>query len=149
MKQSKGFTLIELLAVIVILAIIALIATPIIMGVIEDARIQADKDSALGYVDAVEQAIALELTKDPSLAPDGTQTVVNEISFNSGNKKIEIKNYKGKTPDAQNLTYSGGKLKGSVTFNGNTGTCCLPDSKCGEELSSEGKNTVICSGENP
>ena len=32
MKSNKGFTLIELLAVIVILAIIALIATPTILG---------------------------------------------------------------------------------------------------------------------
>ena len=37
-KSKKGFTLIELLAVIVILAIIALIATPIILGIVEDAR---------------------------------------------------------------------------------------------------------------
>ena len=34
--NKKGFTLIELLAVIVILAIIALIATPIILGIIND-----------------------------------------------------------------------------------------------------------------
>ena len=33
--KKKGFTLVELLAVIVILAIIAVIATPIILGVIE------------------------------------------------------------------------------------------------------------------
>ena len=37
-KFKKGFTLIELLAVIIILAIVALIATPIILDVIEDAR---------------------------------------------------------------------------------------------------------------
>ena len=35
---NKGFTLIELLAVIIILAIIALIATPIIFNVIDDAK---------------------------------------------------------------------------------------------------------------
>ena len=35
---TLGFTLIELLAVIVILAVIALIATPMIMGVIDEAR---------------------------------------------------------------------------------------------------------------
>ena len=33
-EKNKGFTLIELLAVIVILALIALIATPIILNVI-------------------------------------------------------------------------------------------------------------------
>ncbi|MDD2391730.1 MAG: prepilin-type N-terminal cleavage/methylation domain-containing protein, partial [Bacilli bacterium] len=35
MNLKKGFTLIELLAVIVILAIIALIASPIVVGLIE------------------------------------------------------------------------------------------------------------------
>ena len=44
-EKNKGFTLIELLAVIVILALIALIATPIILNVINDAKKQAAKDS--------------------------------------------------------------------------------------------------------
>ena len=61
MKNNKGFTLIELLAVIVILAIIALIATPTILGVIEKARKGAAESSALGYIDAVEKQIALDL----------------------------------------------------------------------------------------
>ena len=47
MKKSKNaFTLIELLAVIIILAIVALIATPIILDVVEDARISAGKSEA-------------------------------------------------------------------------------------------------------
>lgn len=52
MKANKGFTLIELLAVIVILAIIALIATPIIIGVIDQARTKAAENSAYGIIDA-------------------------------------------------------------------------------------------------
>ena len=44
--KNKGFTLIELLAVIVILAIIALIATPIILGIINDARDSARERTA-------------------------------------------------------------------------------------------------------
>lgn len=59
MKQNKGFTLIELLAVIVILAIIALIATPIILNMINDAKKSARKDSAYGYLDAVEKYVSL------------------------------------------------------------------------------------------
>ena len=51
--NKKGFTLIELLAVIVILAIIALIATPTILGVIEKAKKGAAESSALGYIDAI------------------------------------------------------------------------------------------------
>ena len=57
MKSKKGFTLIELLAVIVILAVIALIATPLIMNVINDAKKNAAKDSAYGSVKAVENAM--------------------------------------------------------------------------------------------
>ena len=59
MKSNKGFTLIELLAVIVILAIIALIATPIILGVIETARKGSVESSALGYIDAVEKQVLI------------------------------------------------------------------------------------------
>ena len=54
MKNKKGFTLIELLAVIVILAIIALIATPIILNMIENAKKGASKDSAYGYIEAID-----------------------------------------------------------------------------------------------
>ena len=54
--NSKGFTLIELLAVIVILAIIALITTPVILNVIEDARKNSAVDKAWGTIDAVRVA---------------------------------------------------------------------------------------------
>ena len=57
--KKKGFTLIELLAVIVILAIIALIAIPIITNVIEKAKKGAAESSALGYLSAVENQVAI------------------------------------------------------------------------------------------
>ena len=41
--MKKGFTLIELLAVIVILAIIALIATPIVLNIVENAQRGSDE----------------------------------------------------------------------------------------------------------
>jgi type IV pilus assembly protein PilA len=50
--NKKGFTLIELLAVIIILAIIALIATPVVLNVVEKARQEAKVSSAYGVVDA-------------------------------------------------------------------------------------------------
>ena len=56
--KKKGFTLIELLAVIVILAIIALIATPIILGIINDAREKANERSVELYASAVRNAVA-------------------------------------------------------------------------------------------
>ena len=46
--NKKGFTLIELLAVIVILAIIALIAAPKVLNIIENSRKQAVIESTRG-----------------------------------------------------------------------------------------------------
>ena len=48
MKERYGFTLIELLAVIVILAVIALIATPVILGIIDDAKKVRSKIQLMG-----------------------------------------------------------------------------------------------------
>ena len=59
--MKKGFTLIELLAVIVILAIIALIATPMILGIIEKAKKGGAESSALGFIDAVEKTVATNM----------------------------------------------------------------------------------------
>ena len=73
--KRKGFTLIELLAVIVILAIIALIATPTILGVIEKSKRGAAEQSALGYVDAVEKQVAINQVKNENLINDGTYNV--------------------------------------------------------------------------
>jgi type IV pilus assembly protein PilA len=61
--NSKGFTLIELLAVIVILAIIALIATPIILGIIEDARKNSGARSVEGYAKAITSAVTSYMGK--------------------------------------------------------------------------------------
>ena len=49
--NKKGFTLIELLAVIIILAVIALIATPVVLNVVENAKKQANKNSVYGLLD--------------------------------------------------------------------------------------------------
>ena len=62
--MKKGFTLIELLAVIVILAIIALIATPIILGIINDARKSAKERSAELVYTGVEYAYTTSLYKN-------------------------------------------------------------------------------------
>ena len=61
--KRNAFTLIELLAVIVILAIIALIATPIILGIIKSSKEQTNEISAENYIDSVEQAIVRENMK--------------------------------------------------------------------------------------
>ena len=90
MKSNKGFTLIELLAVIVILAIIALIATPTILGVIETARKGSAESSALGYIDAVEKQIAIDML-------DQTTPVVN-LPTTNGEIAAPTVSVKGQAP---------------------------------------------------
>ena len=63
-ENYKGFTLVELLAIIVILAIIALITTPIILNIIEKSRLNAAKDKAWGTIDAVRIAYATAQTSE-------------------------------------------------------------------------------------
>ncbi len=70
MKNKKGFTLIELLAVIVVLAIIALIATPIVMNTIKNAK----KGAADNYIKQVETTIAEKKLENKSV-PNGTYDI--------------------------------------------------------------------------
>ena len=62
-KRHNAFTLIELLAVIIILAIVALIATPIILNVIEDARISAGRSEAQMILGGINNYCATEDVK--------------------------------------------------------------------------------------
>ena len=85
MKNKKiGFTLIELLAVIIVLAIIALIATPIIFNVIENAKIKSLENSCYGVIDAVRTKYAEGLLNLNKI----TNGNVNELTV-SGEKPIE------------------------------------------------------------
>ena len=103
-KKRKGFTLIELLAVIIVLAIIALIATPIIFNVIENAKIKSLENSCYGVIDAVRTKYAEgllnlnkitngnvnELTVSGEKPIDGTWTIDN--SKDSEQRGIKINN---------------------------------------------------------
>lgn len=103
-RNNKGFTLIELLAVVVILAIIALIATPMILGVIENAKKGAAKSSSQGYIDAVERQIATNLLDNDS-SNDITDKVYTVDELTS--KGVTIK---GELPTSGTVTILNGKI---------------------------------------
>jgi prepilin-type N-terminal cleavage/methylation domain-containing protein len=104
--KEKAFTLIELLAVIVILAIIALIATPIITSLIDKAEKDSELMSAKMYIDGVDKSIltynisnklkdaTCEVESDGNLDCNGTKVEVNVQNTKAVSGKITIENRK-------------------------------------------------------
>ncbi len=151
-EKNKGFTLVELLAVIVILALIALIATPIILNVINDAKKQAAKDSAYGYMDSVEKYIVSSELEDKSIQ-DGTYSVeklnsmgVSVKGSTPDNGNIEIKNSSVKSYDIgiDGYEVSNGEVKKvSTTKSFKNGTAVYYNPETGKKCSeSESKSTT-------
>ena len=101
--MKKGFTLIELLAVIIILAIIALIATPIILNVVEDARISAGKSEAQMIYSGINNYCASSMMEEQlngkvDICADGVTTEEVSQMVNLGNAIVN------------KVTYSNGKV---------------------------------------
>lgn len=115
-KNEKGFTLIELLAVIVILAIIALITTPIVLDLISNARLDAAKDKTYGVIDAVRLAYTQNQVTDNPAVGDSNNIIT--VTFGSGAPKV------GTT----NVSISGeAPTGGTVEINTQSGTVVAKD----------------------
>lgn len=84
MKRNNGFTLIELLAVIIILAVIALIATPIVLNVVDGAKKSAAESSVRGYVDAIQMA-----RYDYMFAHQGAEPTEEEFQAMTNDAKVK------------------------------------------------------------
>ena len=114
--KKNGFTLIELLAVIVILAIIALIATPIILSIIEDTRNSSKDESVKLYLDTLKKSIVSELATDPKFDTQYLECGVNSDSSavcNYKNIKVEIS---GNTPISGRITIENGKIISAINL---------------------------------
>ncbi len=107
--MKKGFTLIELLAVIIILAIIALIVTPAVLGIISNSRKSASLRSGELYLNAVENEIlnrnlienfypnVCEIQSDGNLLCDEENELIIDAS--------------GRKPTKGTITFENGKVK--------------------------------------
>ena len=99
--KKQGFTLIELLAVIVILAVIALIATPIIL------KKGAAEQSVIGYINGIENSVLVSELDNNSLE-DG--------SYNINELNVEVK---GNKPSSGNVTLENGiVVDAAICMNG-------------------------------
>lgn len=124
-NNTKGFTLVELLAVIVILAIIALIATPMILNVIDEAKKGAARSSAYGYIDAVEKSLLEDMVStQQTVTLSGSYTVDASGNLVDDSSNVITVNVKGDKPsESGTLSYTSGKLTGgSLSVNGYTFT---------------------------
>lgn len=81
----KGFTLVELLAVIVILGIVALVTTPAILNVINNARRSGAEDKAWGTIDAVRLAYTQAQSLDYA---DEISDQTYKVGFGSTNSGV-------------------------------------------------------------
>ncbi len=109
LKNKKGFTLIELLAVIVVLAIIALIATPIVMNTIKNAKKGAAERTADNYIKQVETAVAEAKLENKSV-PNGTYNIDGNGNLTGAglpDGKLEI-NMSGNKPTSGTVKISNG-----------------------------------------
>ncbi len=105
--MKRGFTLIELLAVIVILAIIALIATPIVLNIVDSSKKQSNERSKELYLEAVKEAI---IRKNLTSEFNPTNCTVNKdgnIACDGEELTIEIT---GKKPCKGTIVYENGKI---------------------------------------
>ncbi len=150
-KSNRAFTLIELIAVLVIMAILALIVTPLVMNIIRKARISADKRSVDVYGRSIELAIAgylLDTGKFPTevsqltIEYSGNQVVCSTTQINTDSSVYlagctvagrSVDNYtygSDKTPQAP--TYTAYQVGDQVTYN-NVDYYVIKDSDTTEE----------------
>ena len=110
--MKKGFTLIELLAVIVVLAILALVVTPIVLNIVENAQRGSDERSLEQYAKVMQTSYYELKMKDPTLTLEeylskvdtasgatltynGSKVVCSErkvVEIVSGTQSIELRN---------------------------------------------------------
>ena len=133
-RKSNAFTLIELITTLVIMAILALIVTPLVMSIIRKARITADKRSVDAYGRSIELAISSHLLDTGKFA-----TSIDELTIEYSGNKVEcettqinsdssvyLSNCKVNNREVTNYTYGTDKspsyetysIGDEVTYNG-------------------------------
>lgn len=107
--MKKGFTLIELLGVIVILAIISLVATPVMINIIQNAKESSNQRSVELYAKAIMNAY-VEYGMINNTSPSGYSDIEPYISMDN------------EPPDCEKKLYPNGSVYLSCTIDQKTYT---------------------------
>jgi prepilin-type N-terminal cleavage/methylation domain-containing protein len=91
--KEEGFTLIEVLAVLILLTILAVITVPIILGIIDDSKMNAFKASSYGIIQS-----AKNIYIETLYAGDTPENIV--FTYTAGVESSE--------PTGKKLNYDGG-----------------------------------------
>lgn len=127
---KKGFTLVELLAVIVILAVIALITTPIIIDSLNTSKKEAFKDSVNSLIKVTQNYYAGITYNDEGLLPvkityNNKIPTVKGIDKSNNCKTISknILDYQGDNPDSGSILITKEGKVIIALYNKNIQTC--------------------------
>ena len=119
--KKKGFTLIELIAVLVIMAILALIVTPLVMSIIRKVRVSADKRSIDAYGRSIELAVASYLLDTGKFPTDLSQLTIeysgNRVECSTTQLNPDSSVYlTGCTVGGKSVDYAYGEDKNPPTY---------------------------------
>ena len=118
--SKKGFTLIELLAIIIILAVIAVITVPIILGIIDEAKKGAAKDSAHGYIKAINNYYYTNRFNNSEFNMQGNGYKINEDGYlvSSDNTITHQISFSGTIPNQGTIDINEtGNINGCIVVN--------------------------------
>lgn len=113
MKNNKAFTIVELLMVIVLLAIVALIAVPMIQNLVMDAKTRTNKLNTQKYIETVQ--LTLEKRQLKERQPITRCTIYdNKGNLKCNDNQIVELSFKGSIPSSGTLNIEEVKVKEAV-----------------------------------